>query len=135
MLGRGESPRSDRVKAAIGPGWALPYHLTYEYAGPDAVAAMPGGEAWLASIRRHPEPERHLAVHDHHLIAMNEADHAAWQAGGSEAVEMFTITGTSDQVRNRLDHIAGAGATEFIYQPYGPDIAGELERFHAAATS
>lgn len=135
VLDVGESPHGERAKAAIGPGWALPYHLTYEYAGPDAVAAMPGGEAWLASIRRHPERERHLAVHDHHLIAMNEADHAAWQAGGSEAVEMFTITGPADQVRNRLDRIANTGVTEFIYQPYGPDIAGELERFHIAATS
>jgi 5,10-methylenetetrahydromethanopterin reductase len=32
-----------------------------------------------------------------------------------------------------VSEIAAQGITEIIYQPTGPDIAGELEAFHTAA--
>lgn len=135
VLAEGESPQGNRAKAAAGPGWALPYHLTYEYGGPDAVRGMPGGTEWLAVIEANPDGEHHLAVHDHHLIAMNAADEAAWAAGGNALMEVLTLTGTADRVRQHLDQMEAAGTKEFLYQPFGPDVPGELERFIAAATT
>jgi 5,10-methylenetetrahydromethanopterin reductase len=131
--GDADSPLSEREIEAIGAGWALPYHLTYEYAGPDAVATMPGGEAWLARVGESAENERHLAIHTNHLLAMNDADRAAWDAGGSVMADQLTVTGTAAHVRGRVAELAESGVTELVYQPLGPDIAGELERFIAAA--
>jgi 5,10-methylenetetrahydromethanopterin reductase len=119
--------------AAMGAGWALTYHLTYEFAGPDAVRTIPGGDAWLAAIDQHPPDERHFAVHTNHLIAMNDADRAAWDGGGSVTAEQLTVTGTTGQVQERIAQLAEMGVTEIAYQPQGSDIPGELERFIAAA--
>jgi 5,10-methylenetetrahydromethanopterin reductase len=128
-----EDVRSDRVRAAAGPGtMTLSYHVAYP--SREALSELPGGDAWLAVIERHPEDERHLAVHQQHFVGLNEADHAAWQAGAASMVEHVTITGRPSQVRARLDQLAEQGITEVVYQPAGPDVPGELERFLLAAT-
>jgi 5,10-methylenetetrahydromethanopterin reductase len=44
------------------------------------------------------------------------------------------VSGTRDEVRQRLATLAEQGATEIVYQPAGPDIRGELERFMEAAS-
>jgi 5,10-methylenetetrahydromethanopterin reductase len=44
------------------------------------------------------------------------------------------ITGPSAQIRARLDQLAEQGVTNVVYQPAGPDIPRELERFLLAAT-
>jgi alkanesulfonate monooxygenase SsuD/methylene tetrahydromethanopterin reductase-like flavin-dependent oxidoreductase (luciferase family) len=44
-------------------------------------------------------------------------------------------SGTRDQIRARLDEAASRGVTEIVFQPCGPDIRTELERFFDAATS
>ena len=129
-----EAPHSDRELAAVGAGWALNYHLAYELGGPDAVKPMPGGEAWLAVIEGHRVDERHLAVHTNHLVAMNDADRAAWDAGGSAMLEQVTVTGTASEVRQRVEALGEIVVTEIAYQPMGPDVPRELERFIAAAT-
>ena len=80
----GDEPiEADRVKEAAGPAWAVAYHIGMEFMGGlDAVRTMPGGEAWAAQVEKAPEAERHFAVHDGHLMYLNEADEAAWDAGG-----------------------------------------------------
>ncbi|MEV6175221.1 LLM class flavin-dependent oxidoreductase [Streptomyces sp. NPDC051954] len=122
---------SPRVRAAVGPGHSLAYHAAYEFGGD--VTQLPGGEEWLKVITAQPERERHLAVHDQHLVALNQADAAAWNAGGWNAVPATTVTGSSTHVAEQLSEYAEQGVTEIIYQPTGPDIAGELERFLGAA--
>ena len=52
VLDEGEAADTDRVRAAAGPGWALLYHSTYEFADRAAVEAIPGGEQWLKVHRR-----------------------------------------------------------------------------------
>ena len=64
---------------------------------------------------------------------MNDADHAAWDAGGAAIADQLTISGTTSEVARRLDELAEQGVTELIYQPAGPDIPGQLERMLAAA--
>jgi len=130
VLVDGEALDSARVQAAAGPGNALAYHTTYEFGGD--VTALPGGDAWLDAINQNPTQDRHLAVHDQHLVALNDADTAAWAAGSWKAIRHTTVTGTADEIGQRVSELAAEGITEIIYQPTGPDIAGELEAFRNA---
>jgi 5,10-methylenetetrahydromethanopterin reductase len=131
VLADGESLDSPRVRAAAGPGNALAYHAAYEFGGD--VTTLPGGDVWLDTINQTPPDERHLAVHDQHLIALNRADTAAWAAGSWNAIPQTTLTGTVPDIGRRVKEIAAQGISEIIYQPTGPDIPGELEAFYAAA--
>jgi 5,10-methylenetetrahydromethanopterin reductase len=88
---------------------------------------------WLDTINENPPQDRHLAVHDQHLVTLNRADNAAWAAGSWKAIPHTTLTGTADEIGRRISELAAHGITEIIYQPTGPDIAGELEAFHTAA--
>lgn len=65
------------------------------------MQTLPGGDEWLAAVNERPVEDRHLAVHTGHLIALNDADHAAWNAGGSALIDQLTITGTANEVRDR----------------------------------
>jgi 5,10-methylenetetrahydromethanopterin reductase len=118
---------SARVRAAVGAGHALAYHAAYEFGGD--VAQLPGGQEWLKAITAQPERERHLAVHDQHLVGLNQADEAAWAAGGWHAIPATTITGSPARITAQLARYAAQGITEIIYQPSGPDLTGELKRF------
>jgi 5,10-methylenetetrahydromethanopterin reductase len=131
VLADGEPLDSPRVRAAAGPGNALAYHAAYEFGGD--VATLPAGDVWLDTINQTPPQDRHFAVHDQHLIALNRADTAAWAAGSWKALTATTLTGTADDVGRQVRELAAQDITEIIYQPTGPDIAGELEAFHAAA--
>jgi len=131
VLTDGESLDTARVQAAAGPGNALAYHAAYEFGGD--VTALPAGDAWLDTINQTPPRERHLAVHDQHLVALNHADTVAWAAGSWKAIPQTTVTGTADQIGRHVKELADQGIAEVIYQPTGPDINGELEAFHAAA--
>ncbi|GAA2537852.1 LLM class flavin-dependent oxidoreductase [Pseudonocardia hydrocarbonoxydans] len=132
VLDEGEDPDSERVRAAGGPGWALAYHGAYEFGGPDAVRGLPGGEQWLEVVERAPADRRHLTVHSGHCVTINEADRAAWDAGGHAMLREATISGTADEVRGRIEELAGSGVTEIVFQPCGPDTHRELERFREA---
>jgi 5,10-methylenetetrahydromethanopterin reductase len=132
VLEEGEEPSSERVRAAGGPGTVVAIHGVYEYDGP--VAEMPGGAAWLEQIECVPEAERHLVVHEQHCVGLNAADEAAWAGGAHALLKAVTVSGTRDEVRQRLATLAEQGATEIVYQPAGPDIRGELERFMEAAS-
>ncbi len=135
VLDDGEDLDSEHARLAGGPGWALAYHGAYEFGGPDAVRELPGGGEWLAVIERAPADERHLAVHSGHCVALSEADRAAWDAGGHSILGDVTISGTRDQLRHKLDDLAARGVTEIVFQPCGPDIKTELERFYDVAAA
>jgi 5,10-methylenetetrahydromethanopterin reductase len=131
VLTEGERQNSARVQAAVGPGNAVAYHAAYEFGGD--VTTLPGGDVWLNTINQTPPEERHLAVHDQHLIGLNRADIAAWAAGSWKAIPQTTLTGTAHDIGRRIRDYAAQGITEIIYQPTGPDIPGELEAFYTAA--
>jgi 5,10-methylenetetrahydromethanopterin reductase len=135
VLDEDEALDSEHARLAGGPGWALAYHGAYEFGGPDAVRALPGGEQWLAVVQRAPVEDRHLSVHSGHCVELNEADLAAWEAGGHAILTDVTLSGTRDQVRRKLDDLAGHGVTEIVFQPCGTDVKAELERFLDAAGS
>lgn len=131
VLDDGERLDSDRLRDAAGPGLAQAFHVTYELAGEDAVRALPGGAAWLTQVHEAPEHQRHLAVHTGHLLHLNDADSAAWSAGAHALIEQVTLTGTADDVLEKVQALAATGVTEIVYQPAG-DIRRELEAFAAA---
>jgi 5,10-methylenetetrahydromethanopterin reductase len=133
VLADGEPLDSARVQAAAGPGNALAYHAAYEFGGD--VTTLAAGDVWLDTINQTPPQDRHLAVHDQHLIALNRADAAAWAAGSWQAIPLTTLTGTPHDIGNRVSDIAAQGITEIIYQPTGPDIPAELEAFRNAVRS
>jgi len=133
VLDEEEDPSSQRVRLAGGPGTALAWHGAYEFGGPAAVAELAGGDAWNDVVTRSPEDLRHLAVHAGHCVELNEADQAAWDAGGSSLLESSTLTGTTKQVRSKLSELADRGVTEIVFQPCGPEVRRELERFLEAA--
>jgi 5,10-methylenetetrahydromethanopterin reductase len=131
VLEEGEDARSERVRAAAGPGTVLSHHGAYEFDRP--VAQLPGGREWLAVVEQTPEEYRHLVVHDQHCVGLNAADRAAWDAGAHTMLETSTVSGTASQITDRLEQLAEQGVTEIVYQPAGPDIRRELEAFIAAA--
>jgi 5,10-methylenetetrahydromethanopterin reductase len=129
----GEEPGSERVRAAGGPGWALAYHGAYEFGTP--LEDLPGGAEWKAVVERTAPEERHFAVHEQHCVGLNEADATAWEAGGHQILDEVTVSGTADQVRERLAGLSEHGVTEIVFQPCGPDVRRELEVFMDTAKS
>jgi 5,10-methylenetetrahydromethanopterin reductase len=128
----GEPPDSPRAQEAAGHAVAVAYHGMYERGGAEVVQGMPGGPEWLAAVEAVPADERHLHVHEGHLVALTDRDRAALAAGGASMIGAFTLTGTPDEVRTRVDGLEAMGVTEVAIQPGGRDIAGELERFATA---
>lgn len=135
VLDDGEPTGSEHARAAGGPGWALAYHGAYEFGGPAAVLALPGGAEWLAVVDAAPEARRHLTLHRGHCVALNEADGAAWDTGAHAMLREVTLSGTREEIRRRVGELAEAGVTEVVFQPCGADTRRELERFHDAAAA
>jgi len=132
VLDDGEDETSERVRAAVGPWFVTRYHAIYEWA-PDALEGMPGGADWRARLERErPEGERHLGVHEGHVVTVTDRDRPLLDAAGPALLDTG-MTGDRDRVRAQLGKIEAAGVTEVIYTPAGPDIVRELEAFASAA--
>lgn len=131
VLDDGEDLSSPRVADAAAHGIAVRLHSLYEAGGADLVRDQPGGAQWLQGIESLPEDQRHLAVHEGHLVSMNEHDKRAYEES-FDAIKRLTLTGTASELRSRVDELTDRGVTEIVFQPAGSDITGELERFIAA---
>lgn len=127
VLADGEDPGSARVLAAAGHAAPVLFHWALENR---RLEAVPNGEQWAAAYADVPVRARHLALHDRHLIAINERDRP-FVTGELLAGQGLALTRAG--WRERIDLLASMGATEIAYQPGGPDVPGELERFAAAA--
>jgi 5,10-methylenetetrahydromethanopterin reductase len=129
VLDEGESPGSERALAAAGPAQTVVYHAMWE-GDPASVDALPGGAEWRKRVEAVPEGERHLAVHEDHLVRVTDRDRPLLDG---DLLKAFTWTGTRAEVRARLDALEQAGATEVLYAPMGPDVGRELRAFLEAA--
>jgi 5,10-methylenetetrahydromethanopterin reductase len=130
----GEDHTSERLVAAAGPWFAASFHALWEFRR-EALDLVPGGTVWRdAMVESRPERERHLAVHEGHVTALTDRDRAAIAAAG-DAILRSGWTGDAATIRARVDAAGALGLTEIVYTPAGPDIAGELAAFAAAATS
>ncbi len=129
VLDPGEDAGSERSMGAAGHAGALMYHALHLRG---AAAGLPNGDKWVAALEAIPEDERHLALHEGHLIEPNERDRLVITG---ETLRSFGLAREAGAWRDHLAALEAAGATEIAYQPAGPDIPGELERFMAAAAS
>jgi 5,10-methylenetetrahydromethanopterin reductase len=128
VLDEGEKLTDERVIDAAGHGVAVIFHAVYERAGADAVDKLPGGQRWREAIEGVPNERRHLAIHEDHLVKVTERDHPAVLEGAA-LLSAATLTGTPEELRNRVQELASSGVSEIAFQPAGRDIPGELERF------
>jgi 5,10-methylenetetrahydromethanopterin reductase len=127
VLDPGESAGSARAIAAAGHGAAVALHFAMELG---SVGSLPGGAEWSAVYDRLPARLRHLALHDQHLIAVNERDRP-FVTG-----ELLAKTGLAQDRaawRAKLAALEAQGVTELAYQPAGPNIPRELEALAEAA--
>jgi 5,10-methylenetetrahydromethanopterin reductase len=131
VLDDGEDPGSRRAFAAAGAAMTVVYHAMYE-GNPDSIDALPGGIEWRKRLEEVPASERHLAIHEDHLVRVTERDAPLLNG---ETLKAFTWTGTRDELRMRVDALASQGVTEILYQPMGPDISRELHAFIEMATA
>jgi 5,10-methylenetetrahydromethanopterin reductase len=128
VLDDGEDVGSERVMAAAGHGAAVFFHFWYENGR--SMADLPRGPEWEAAYADVPDDERHLAIHDLHLVGVNRRDRAFIDG------EMLAAMGSAyspAQLRERLAALEESGMTEVAYQPAGPDIPRELTAFAEAA--
>ena len=123
VLNDGEDAGSARAVATAGPGASVMYHALWEQG---LAEMLPGGEAWRARIDGFDEADRHLRVHEQHLVGVNEWDRDVVTA---ETILALTLTGTEAELQARLAAMAEAGATEVAFHPGGDDPVDELTRF------
>jgi 5,10-methylenetetrahydromethanopterin reductase len=131
VLDEGEALDSERVLAAAGPSFAVMYHAVWEN-DPAAVDNLPGGAEWRAAVEAHPEDERHLVVHEGHLVAPNDRDRSV-MAHAPTMLAHVGWTADAATLRERLAGLEAAGTTEILYGPMGPDVERELKAFAALA--
>ncbi|MGY0390628.1 LLM class flavin-dependent oxidoreductase [Nocardioides sp. WG-D5] len=130
VLEANEDTGCERVRAAAGPAWAINYHAVHDFQGGlDAVRTMPGGDAWADVIQKFPEADRHFAIHEGHLMHLNEADSAAWANGGSAIVTSVSFTGDAGALRAQVENLSHQGVTELGIMTSGTDIPHELEAY------
>ncbi len=134
VLEPGEEADSPHVVSALAAASAVLYHVRYERGGAPAVDPLPGGRAWREHIEQTPAQRRHLAVHAGHQIELSDSDRLLFP-GAEPMIAKASLVGDAASVRRQLESWAAAGITEIAYQPAGPDIPGELERFAAAAAA
>jgi 5,10-methylenetetrahydromethanopterin reductase len=126
VLGEGEDPGSARAVAAAGHGASVGLHFAVENG---LLDTLPGGREWAAAYDAVPKRIRHLALHDQHLIAVNDRDRP-FVTGELLAREGLALTRAG--WRERITMLESQGATEVAYQPAGLDIPRELEAFAKA---
>ena len=131
VLDEGEELTSARVIDAAGPAAVVMYHAVYERAGAAAVDGLPGGREWRAAVEACPEDERHLAIHEGHLVKANPRDEPH-VADLLPLVSAAALVGTAQQVSERVAGLGALGVTELVYQPAGSDIERELRVFASA---
>ena len=113
-----------------GPGAAITYHALLHMGGPDAVTQLPGGEEFRRKIEEYPIERRHLNTWSKHVTGVTQEEASVLTP---PIIRQLGFTGSTAELRERLNVMKADGATEVIYQVAGPDKRRELERFRAMA--
>lgn len=126
VLREGETPESPRVMSAAGHTVSVAYHFFAENGL--ATELLPGFDEWLHAYDDVAEDERHLALHDLHMIDVNERDRPFVTP---QHIALMGSAWTPAELRGRVAALEAGGVTDIAYQPAG-DIASELESFAEA---
>jgi 5,10-methylenetetrahydromethanopterin reductase len=133
ILDSGEDHTTQRLRAALGPAFVTGYHAVWQW-GNEAVDEMPGGADWRARIEaERPTGQRHLSVHEGHLVTVTDRDAPTIEAAGPGMLQTGW-TGSALSFRDHLERVGDMGITEVIVTPAGPEIEHELELFSAAVS-
>jgi 5,10-methylenetetrahydromethanopterin reductase len=127
VLEPGEDAGSPRALEAAGHVAALAYHFAYENG---FVEQLPNGAEYKQTIDAIPPEKRHLAVHEGHLVTMNQIDRR-FVTGEFLADRGLALS--AEGWREKLATMEARGVTEVVYQPAGPDIPRELRAFAVVA--
>lgn len=128
VLEEGEDPGSERVIDAAGHGAGQLLHWAMEHGKLDELLPDGGGE-WAAAYDAIPENVRHLALHDRHLVEVNDIDKPFVT---SELMAASGLGVSAKQWQDRFAEFEANGCTTVSFQPAGRDIPRELEAFAAA---
>ena len=127
VLEEGETVASPRVLAAAGPIAALSFHFGDR--GP--LAGTPELAGHRAALGEVEESRRHLVLHRGHLMELNEVDR---KFVTPEVIRRASTTLTRAGWVEYLSAVERAGASGFLYNPAGPDIAREIRAMWDAAS-
>src|SRR5260370_37927677 len=111
VLAEGEDPASARALVAAGHAAAVMFHAALEQRRLDVV---PRGKEWAAAYDAVPARVRHLALHDKHLIAINDRD-PPFVTAAMLVENGFALTRAG--WRERINMLKSACATEIASQP------------------
>ena len=125
VLNDGEDPGSVRAIAAAGHGAVVALHAALEFGSADS---LPNGAEWATAYSDVPAARRHLALHEGHLVNVNQRDKPFVNA---ETMTAFELAMDKGAWREKLARLETQGGTEIAYQPAGDDIPRELEAFAA----
>lgn len=126
VLRDGESFDSPRVMRAAGHAVTVGYHFFAENGLPGEL--LPGFDEWLHAYDDVAPDERHLALHDLHMIDVNDRDRPFVTP---QHIELLGAAWTPGALRERLAALEAGGVTDIAYQPAG-DVPAELEAFAEA---
>ena len=127
VLEPGETYDDPAVLERGGPTASLALHMGQF--GP--LAGSPEQLGFAAEIEKLPAEDQAIATHRTHMLSMSELDRR-FMTG--DVLRNGSLTGTPEDIRERLDSIEASGATHFFYCPGGPDIPRELEAFMKATS-
>jgi 5,10-methylenetetrahydromethanopterin reductase len=131
VLNPDEDHSSSRVIDSIGASYTTGIHSLFEWA-PERLHEVPGGSDWLHRINaERPANERHLVVHQGHLVAVTERDRPLLEVAG-ERLMASPFAGTPTEVARAVEQMGDLGVTEIAFNPVGPDIERDLEAFALA---
>jgi 5,10-methylenetetrahydromethanopterin reductase len=121
VLGAGEAADSPRALAQAGPGTAVGWHGLVERLQNDGRPLPP---EMAAVYERYQPPEaRYLELHRGHLLFVREDER---QFVSAEAIRAGTLTGTPEELRDRIRAVQSAGYDQVTVQlVYGQEDAVE----------
>jgi 5,10-methylenetetrahydromethanopterin reductase len=124
----GETVESPRVQDAGGPWFLTGYHALWER-DRAVLAGLPGSAEWIKRIEaERPEGERHLAVHEGHLVTITDRDRPLLEVAAA-LMPMFHWVGPAEDLQSRVNDVRAQGANEIIYFAAGADICREFKAF------
>ncbi|MBW0102651.1 LLM class flavin-dependent oxidoreductase [Pseudonocardia sp. KRD291] len=128
VLHEGEDPGSERAIDAAGHAAGLFLHWAVEHDVIDELLGD-GGRVWAAAYDHIPANVRHIAMHDRHVVGVNEIDRPFITG---EVMASAGAALTPKEWQDRFAALEEGGCSFLHFQPAGRDIPRELEAFAAA---